>query len=138
MEEWASRFVGNLVGRMHGTMSLRVLVQPAMALFFAIRAGLRDAREHRPPYFWAMIYDTAHRREMLRNGWRDIGRIFFLALILDVIYQAIEFHWLFPGEALIVAALLAIVPYLVFRGLVNRLHRIARGAPRGQSNKHDM
>ena len=34
----------NLVGRLGGPMSFRFLMQPAVAIFFAIRAGVRDAR----------------------------------------------------------------------------------------------
>ena len=34
----------NLLGRLGGPMSFRLLMQPAMAIFFAVRAGIRDAR----------------------------------------------------------------------------------------------
>ncbi len=44
-----------------------------------------------------------------------------LAIILDVIYQIIVLHWLYPVQTLIVAMTLAIVPYLVVRGLTNRI-----------------
>jgi hypothetical protein len=30
-------------------MTFRLILQPAMAVFLAIRAGLRDAREGKPP-----------------------------------------------------------------------------------------
>ena len=38
-----------LVGRLSGPMKLRFILQPATAVFFAIRAGLKDAREGYPP-----------------------------------------------------------------------------------------
>jgi len=46
---------------------------------------------------------------------------------MDVIYQYLVFRWFYPGEAVIVAFVLAFVPYLLIRGPVNR---IARGAKR--------
>jgi hypothetical protein len=43
VEEAIARGWDNLVGRLYGPMTFRLVVQPAVAIFFAIRAGLRDA-----------------------------------------------------------------------------------------------
>ena len=40
---------------------------------------------------------------------------------LDAICQFIVFCWLYPSEALLVATVLAVLPYLVVRGPVNRI-----------------
>jgi hypothetical protein len=128
MEELLTRVTENLVGRVHGPLTFRFLLQPAIAIFLAVRAGLRDAREDRPPYFWALLYNPVHRREMLRDGWRDVGKVFVIAIILDVVYQLIVLRWVYPGETLIVAAALALLPYLIFRGLITRIARFVRGA----------
>jgi hypothetical protein len=42
---------------------------------------------------------------------------------MDVVYQLIVGGWIYPGELLTIAILLAVVPYLVIRGPVNRLVR---------------
>src|SRR6476620_1903261 len=123
MDDMWVRFGSDMVGRLTGPMKFRLLLQPAMAAFFAIRSGLADARAGKPPYFWALFWDPAHRDEMLKDGWKHIGKVFILALVLDVVYQIIVLHFVYPGEAVIVAFLLAIVPYLVLRGLVTRLAR---------------
>jgi hypothetical protein len=125
MEELLTRVWENLIGRVHGPLTFRLLLQPAIAIFFATRAGLRDAREDRSPYFWALIYDPTHRREMLHQGWRDVGKIFVIAVILDIIYQLLVVRWIYPGETLIVAVILALIPYLLIRGLVTRIARLA-------------
>jgi hypothetical protein len=65
--------------------------------------------------------DLNHRKDLLREGWKDVDKIFVLAVVLDVICQLIVFRWLYPGEALLVASVLAILPYLVVRGPVNRI-----------------
>jgi hypothetical protein len=94
-----------------------------MAVIFAVISGLKDARTGKPPYFWALLTDPAHRREMIRDGWKSVGKVFVLALILDVVYQVIVLRFVYPGEAIVVALALAIVPYLIVRGLVTRIAR---------------
>jgi hypothetical protein len=123
----------NLGLRISGPLDFRLLMQPAMALFLAIRSGLKDAREGKPPYFWAMFTKTpTERRDMLHDGWKSVGRLFVLAVVLDVIYQLIVERWVYPGEAVVVAVILAIVPYLLVRGPVNRIARLSHNALRNQ------
>ncbi len=123
MEEIWMRFVENLNDRVSGPMKFRLLLQPAMAAFFAIRSGLLDARTGKPPYFWSLLTDPAHRIDMLNDGWKSIGKVFILALLLDVIYQVMVLKFVYPGEAIYVAFVLAILPYLILRGLVTRIAR---------------
>jgi hypothetical protein len=121
------RVGSQLLARVSGPMKFRLVLQPAMAAFFAIRAGLADARAGKSPYFWALISDPAQRADMLTDGWKSVGRVFILALALDVVYQIIVLRFVYPGEAIIVAFILAILPYLILRGLVTRVAR-ARNA----------
>ena len=123
MEEWLIRIVDNLVDRVSGPMKFRLVLQPLMAVIFAVRSGLRDAKEGRPAYFWAIFTDPQNRRERLRDGWKSVARIFVLAIIIDAVYQIIELRWFYPLEAFIVAIVLAIIPYLLIRGPVNRAAR---------------
>jgi hypothetical protein len=58
-----------------------------------------------------------------RQPWFYPRLVAFLALVLDVVYQIIELRFVYPGEAIRVAFVLAIVPYLTLRGLVTRLAR---------------
>jgi hypothetical protein len=123
-------------------MKFRLVLQPAMAAFFAIRSGLADARTGKPPYFWGLLSDPAERKRMLKDGWKSVGRVFILAFVLDVIYQIIVLHFVYIGEALIVAFILAIVPYLILRGLVTRIarwnrvrHQHAQSTPLGSSQR---
>lgn len=121
MDEIFVRFVENLADRVSGPMKLRLLLQPLMAGFFAFRSGMRDVREGKPPYFWALFTQPAHREDMLRDGWKSVRNVFLIALALDAVYQVMVQRFVYPGEALVVALALAIVPYLIVRGLVNRL-----------------
>jgi len=131
MDEMLTRIGHNLLDRVSGPMKFRLVLQPTMATIFAIRSGLADAKRGKAPYFSGLLSDPAERDAMLKDGWKSVGKVFILALILDVLYQIIEQRFVYPGEALIVAFVLAIVPYLVLRGLVTRLAR--RNLHRGQT-----
>src|SRR5277367_2018176 len=112
MQDILDRVVEDLRDRVTGPMKFRLVLQPLMACFFAVRAGLKDAKTGRPPYFWSLVTHPQERERMLKDGWHSVGKIFILALILDAVYQIIVIHFFYPGEAAIVAVLLAIVPYL--------------------------
>jgi hypothetical protein len=121
MDDIWSRIAGNMVNRVSGPMRLRLILQPTMAVIFAIRSGLQDARSGKRPYFWTLATDPAARAELIKDGWKSVGKVFMAALAVDVVYQVVELRFVYPGEAVIVAFLLAIVPYLILRGLVTRL-----------------
>ena len=93
MEDLLTRFVENLLGRVSGPMKFRLILQPLMAIIFAVRSGLKDAKEGRPAYFWAVFTDPANRQDMLRDGWKSVGKIFIIAIIIDLVYQLIVFRW---------------------------------------------
>lgn len=121
MDDMWMRVMENMSDRVTGPMKFRLLLQPTMASIFAIIAGLKDARAGNPPYFWTLLTDPAQRTAMLKDGWKSVGKVFLLALVLDVIYQVIVERFVYPGEAIVVAFALAILPYLILRGLVTRL-----------------
>jgi hypothetical protein len=126
MDELLARVWGDLVGRVSGPMSFRLVLQPAVAVILAIRAGVHDARDGRPAYFWTILTNPDDRRDLLREGWTAVAKVFLAAVVIDVVYQLVVLRWVYPGEALLVAFLLACVPYLLIRGLVNRLVRSRR------------
>lgn len=124
-----------LIGREHGPLHFRLIMQPLVAVILAIRVGVRDAREGRPPYFfWAVFTNKARRRELLRLAWKDVGKVFCVALGLDVIYELIVWHRVYPVQAILVAVVLAIIPYLLVRGPATRL---ARRCLKKGGNNHD-
>ena len=129
MEEMIVRGWEGLVDRIGGAMTFRLILQPAMAVLLAVRAGLKDAREGRPPYLWTVFTDRSQRVHLLREGWGSIARVFILAVVMDVIYEWVMGRWFYPLETFIVAIMLAVVPYALLRGPVNRIARRWRRAP---------
>ena len=123
MNEILQRMWENLIGRLTGPMNFRVVIQPAVAIILAIRAGLADARHGRPAFLWAAITNPAYRPELVREVWKDAGKVFILAAVLDATYQLIVLRWVYPGELLIVATALAAVPYVLVRGPINSIEK---------------
>lgn len=107
-------------------MKFRFVLQPAVATFLAFRAGLRDAREGRPPFFWSLLTQGASRPGLLRGGLKDVGGVLIIALSLDVIYQLMVLRGIYLLELLFTASILAIVPYVLLRGPINRIAKLAR------------
>jgi hypothetical protein len=138
LEDTLARGWDNLVGRWGGPMSFRLLMQPAVAIFFAIRAGLRDARMGKPSILCDLLSDPMTRQERFRQVWKDVGTVFIVALVLDSIYQVIVQGGVFTLELLITAAVLALVPYVVSRGLITMIaKRIGVGKQRAPTTPED-
>ena len=72
MDELLKRFWPDLIDRLHGPLTFRLILQPLSAAFIAFRAGLRDARAGRPAYGWAMLTNRADRLALLKEGWREL------------------------------------------------------------------
>jgi hypothetical protein len=126
------RIVGDLFARLDGPLHFRFIVQPLMAIIFAVIDGVKDARAGKPAYFWALLSTSGYRKELAKEGWKSVGKVFIVAIILDVIYQLKVHSSVYAGELLIVAFVLAIVPYLVVRGPINRIVRLVAA----RSHKH--
>ena len=151
------RGLQNIVARPNQGPALRFLLQPAMSMILGIRDGIRDARTGRSPYLWTILFDPTRRWANIREGIAVIGKVFLVAVAVDVVYQIIELlsrrqvgqpsagrdidydwdfrhhvspYWrllvkaFYPNEALLVATLLAFVPYLILRGPVARIARL--------------
>ena len=125
LEEALARGWENLVGRWGGPMWFRLLIQPGVAIFFAVRAGLRDARLGKPSILCDLLSDPITRQERFRQVWKDVGTVFIIALVLDSIYQVIVQGGIFALELLITAVVLALVPYVVSRGLFTMIAKWA-------------
>ena len=123
IQEILSRFWDQLIARESGPLAFRLVLQPIMATLLAIRDGLKDVRAGRPLYTWTLLTDPAHRAGYLREGLKRVSRVIIFALVMDAIYQFIVLHRFYPGEALVIAFVVAVLPYLFIRGPVARLAR---------------
>jgi hypothetical protein len=58
-----------------------------------------------------------------------------VAIVLDCIYQLVTVRFIYPLELLFTATLLALIPYILLRGPVNRIARLFGAPPRENSPK---
>jgi hypothetical protein len=126
MDDIFKRVWDNLIGRLTGPMNFRLIIQPLVAAGFAIWSGIKDARAGRPAFLWAVVTDPDQRSALLRGAWKDVGKVFILAVVLDAIYQLIQLRAVHLLELLIVAPTLAFIPYVLLRGPVTRVVRMLK------------
>ena len=67
MDHLITRITEDMIARVTGPMKFRLFLQPAMATFFAIRDGLKDAREGNP----ALLLGPIHRQRGKRAGVQE-------------------------------------------------------------------
>lgn len=113
----------NLLDRPSGPMAFRIILQPIMASIAALLDGIKDARTGRNPYLWTILTNPLKRSSRLHEGLISTARIILLGLCMDLIYQSLVFDTFHPAEAVIIAAVLCFLPYLVLRGPITRVAR---------------
>ncbi len=121
MDDFWTLAAVQLHDRVSGPMKFRIVLQPVMATLLAIRSGLRDAKSGKDPYFWSFLFARGHRLDIVKDGWKSVGRLFILAVVLDLTYQIFVQSSIHIRAAIIVAFVLAIVPYVTLRGIVTRI-----------------
>ena len=114
-----------LFDRLEGPLHLRLILQPCIAAIFGYLDGVKDARAGAPPYFWRVAnVPQAERQALIKHGWASVGKVFILAFLFDCVFQYVSYKSIAILPAMAVAVILAILPYLFLRGLVNRLKSV--------------
>lgn len=122
-EEVHRRLWQDLIDRPGGPMSFRFILQPVMAGAAALHDALADARAGRAPYLQRLLSGAEDRSEVFYESVLATSRIILLGLVMDAIYQAIALKTFYPGEMVVIALALALVPYLLLRGVFLRVAR---------------
>jgi hypothetical protein len=124
---WSSevnqRFWEDIFARTQGPMTFRFYLQPMMAAIAALLDGIKDTRFGHKSFFWTAAGDPTTQHGRLRGGVESTARIVLLGLSMDVIYQHKVLHTFYPVEAVLMAILLAVVPYFIFRWIVEGASR---------------
>ena len=117
----------DILARPGGPMTFRFILQPVMAAVAAFRDARKDAKAGRSPYLWTIAFHHGKRTGRLYEGILSTSQIILLGLVMDAIYQFIVLKSFYPGQAVIIALLLAFVPYLLLRGPIARILRLRQG-----------
>ena len=110
IQDVLSRQWSDLLARPSGPMSFRFLLQPTMAIAYAIRDGIKDAKLGRSPYFWTITHDPSKRWRRVREEFVAISKVLLLGFGMDAIYQFVAFRMFYPVEAIMVVFLSAVIP----------------------------
>jgi hypothetical protein len=109
------RGLGEMIDRFSGPLNFRLVIMPLVVTAFAVRSGIRDARQGKRAFLGALLFETGQRITALRSALKDVGKVFIMALIMDTIYQLLVLPSFYPVQLLAVAWSCAIVPYLIAR-----------------------
>jgi hypothetical protein len=89
----------------------------------ALHDGINDARSGHKTFFWTTLWDPSQKRGRLREGLIATSRMALIGFGLDAIYQFKALDRFFPAEAVMMVLLLAIIPYFIFRWIVEHMVR---------------
>jgi hypothetical protein len=116
-------------GMFGGKFQIRLILQPLLAFLLGVRFGLRDAKEGKRAFFMRLIGAEAQhdRWPILREGLRDAIVPLCIAFVIDGILQRIINGHVRPLAAVVVGALLVFLPFVIGRGLSNRIWTTGHG-----------
>ena len=109
-----------------GPGSLRFVIQPVLAIILGVRDGRNDAKSSTPP-FLMLLLKSGKRREALKGGLQAIVLPLILAVALDSMLQIYIFDVWRLQWALIVGLCLVGIPYILARGITNRIFSARMG-----------
>ena len=117
---FSEAFLRDLPKRLKGPGRFRFILQPAVAIFLGVRAGVADAKAGRRPYLMGLLLEHGQRLSMLKEALAHLSTLIAVAILLDCISQFLILREVFPGPALIVGPVLIATPYSLSRALSNR------------------
>jgi hypothetical protein len=123
------RFWQDIYDRTSGPMTFRFLLQPTTAMVIALYDGIKSARTGHGLHSY---YSSLEGR--LNEGLSSSARVVLLGLGMDLIYQIKVLRTFYPVEALMVTLPLVIIPYFLFRWLVERVSRWWLAQPHGPTD----
>ena len=104
-----------------GSFQLRLILQPLAAILLGLRFGIRDAKQGRGPIGKQIAETKGGRGSVLAHAARDAIVPLVVALVLDSILQHMINGRIRPLAAVIVGGLLVFLPFLIVRGLTQRI-----------------
>jgi len=75
--------------RLTGPGRLRFVLQPAVAIFLGVRAGIADARAGRMPYILSVVLDGEHRIALMKAALAQLLTLIAMSVLLDAVSQVL-------------------------------------------------
>ena len=119
-----------------GQGQFRLLLLPAVALVLGVRAGIADAREGTLPFARRLRQGNEPREQLMKDSVKRALNPLALAFVLDVILQRLTLGYVRPLVAIVVAAVLVWIPFVIVRGVMNRFWRRSHFGRRRAAHVH--
>jgi hypothetical protein len=110
-----------LAARVTSPLHFRFILQPLMAIALGIRDGRLDAKAGTSPFVIDVLLGAENRREYIVSALKNLAMPVALGTVLDAVSQYQIFEHVRPLGALLVGFGILGVPYVLARGLTNRL-----------------
>ena len=120
---FSQAFLDDIPRRLTGPGRFRFILQPLTAVVLGVLGGIADAKAGRPPYLYGLFFGSGHRRVLISSAYETIANLLLMGILLDAIFQWVILGTSHPGAALLVGPVLIVGPYVLARGLSNRLAR---------------
>ena len=114
-----------LIELISGPGTFRFVIQPVLAIVMGVRDGRNDARSSTPPILHMLLF-SGKRREALKGALQAIALPLTLAVGIDSILQIYIFDVWRLQWALIIGLGLVGIPYILARGITNRIFSVLR------------
>lgn len=126
MDLMSGNYFHDIFQGLHGPGKFRFFIQPLIAILLGLRDGKMDFSTGGPPYFIHLFLEPHNSTMLMRNGAAHIIKPFLLAWLMDTLFQIMILGRWNPFQAVVVGLLLVAFPYIISRGLYNRLLRRIR------------
>jgi len=83
------QFLADLPKRLTGPGRLRFVLQPAVAIFLGVRAGIADARAGRMPYILSVVLDGERRIALMKAALAQLLTLIAMSVLLDAVSQVL-------------------------------------------------
>ena len=117
------QFFEDIFARLSGPGRFRFILQPTVAMLLGARDGVKDARAGQEPFLWRLAFHAEHRWRLIQSWLAATRDTVTVAILLDLVSQALIFRELRPGAALLLGPVLIAFPYALSRALANRIRR---------------
>jgi hypothetical protein len=114
-------FAEGLARRLAGPANFRFILQPLIAAIAGIRDGVSDAKLGLRPYGFAVLFDSNSRGELLGAALKRTAIPLLVGVVIDMVVQWMLFQRVFFSAAILAGVLLVGLPYIVARGVTNRI-----------------
>ena len=123
MDYFPRSFAGGLAERLTGPGKARLLLQPLVAIALGVRDGIADAKQGLPPYFDRVLFTSKRKLYEIKMALRHIAAALTVGFVMDLIFQWLVFRALNLLPALLVGSIFIALPYVIARGLSDRIAR---------------